>query len=247
MRPTRDHDQNTYLHGTYNAICDVCGFKKKAVDMLKRWDGLFVCKDDFETRHLLDFGRAPRDSFNVPDPRPDPEPRFVDVPYIQELTPLFEPVWTTVYLNEVTAEYDGGPVYGVTVTTDTYSIHQNYGGGIWDVLAVSGLPYRSRITATVLSATPDTEEMYLSIEEVPVPSTHIVTLASNNVVVEIPANTRFNAVFLPVFAPGPGPAVTVQASKQPSMVMGLIPSMEAVFGAGDSIVAQLKIETTTSP
>lgn len=45
----------------YNIICQVCRKKIKASVSLKRWDGLIVCKDDYETRHPLDMP-APRQS-----------------------------------------------------------------------------------------------------------------------------------------------------------------------------------------
>ncbi len=246
MRRTRDHDQNQYLHGTYNAICDVCGFKKKAVDMLTTWNGLFVCKDDFETRHILDFGRTINERNGVDIPRPDHTPRFIDVPYIQEPMPLFETVWNTVYLNESTAAYSGGPVYSVTVIEDDYNIHQNFGGGIWSLFSSGGLPYRSRITATVISALPTTDQMYFFVSEVPAPYIDTVSISSNNKTFEIPANIRFNVTFLPLHAPDPGPALTMTQSNQPSMVMGLIPSMIPMFASGDSITAQLKVEIALS-
>ena len=64
--PTRTHHQNTYLHGSYNALCDVCGFKFKAVDLKKRWDSLMVCKEDFETRHPSDLYIATSEDTSVP-------------------------------------------------------------------------------------------------------------------------------------------------------------------------------------
>jgi hypothetical protein len=49
----------TYLEaGTYNAVCDVCGVKYKAKDLLRRWDGLMVCTKDYEGRHPSDFIRV---------------------------------------------------------------------------------------------------------------------------------------------------------------------------------------------
>ena len=80
---TTSHDPNIYKHGTYNAICDVCGFKHKAVDMQMRWDGLFVCKEDFELRHILDFGRTVIDKMGVDNPRVPPKDKFIDVPYVE--------------------------------------------------------------------------------------------------------------------------------------------------------------------
>ncbi len=62
-----------WLHlGDWNAICDSCGRKYKASTMLKRWDGLFVCKEDYELRHPQDFLRVFGDKQTVPIARPDP-------------------------------------------------------------------------------------------------------------------------------------------------------------------------------
>lgn len=49
-----------------NAICDVCGFKKKHYELKPRWDGLMVCKEDWEPRHIRDLYRVPR-SERAPD------------------------------------------------------------------------------------------------------------------------------------------------------------------------------------
>ena len=62
-----------YKPGDWNAICDVCGFKFKASQLLKRWDGLMVCMDDFETRHPQDFIRPIKERNSVPWTRPRPE------------------------------------------------------------------------------------------------------------------------------------------------------------------------------
>lgn len=241
----RDHDQNTYVHGTYNAICDVCGFKKKAIDMLSRWDGLFVCKDDWEPRHVLDFGRSVQEKNGVDIPRPDPIPKFKDIPYIQDPEAEVEdPVWTTVYLNEITAEYDGGPVYGVTVITDTYAMHQNYGGGIYSVYRATGLPGEVRITLTVLEASRDDLRMYLNLENTPSPALDYASLEDNDAVMTVAEDTIFNIEALPEYAPADA-AVTMETTNVPLMVMGLIPSMVGVLGEPDSIVAQLKVEILT--
>lgn len=69
--PTRKFNQNSYQHGQWNVICDVCGFKFKSGDIKKRWDGLQVCKDDWEIRQPLDFERGVKDDPSVPYTRPD--------------------------------------------------------------------------------------------------------------------------------------------------------------------------------
>jgi len=64
--------KNHLILGNWNALCDVCGRKFKALDMQKRWDGLMVCKEDFEIRHPSDFLRVQREKISVPWVRPYP-------------------------------------------------------------------------------------------------------------------------------------------------------------------------------
>ena len=61
-----------YKQGSYNAICDVCGQKFKMFQLKKRWDGLVVCKDDFEHDHPQKFIRVKESGVAVPTPRPRP-------------------------------------------------------------------------------------------------------------------------------------------------------------------------------
>jgi hypothetical protein len=44
---------------------------------MRTWDGLFVCKADWETRHPQDFVRGRKDVQNVPNPRPEPSMTYV--------------------------------------------------------------------------------------------------------------------------------------------------------------------------
>lgn len=69
--------------GDYNCICDSCGRKFKASTMRKRWDGLFVCEEDFEIKHPQLSLKVHADKQMVPIPRPDPvEDTFIPVTYI---------------------------------------------------------------------------------------------------------------------------------------------------------------------
>ena len=63
MRSTRSYE--------YNVLCPVCQFKMKASDLRWRWDGLWVCKDDWEPRHPLDFYTARNDVHPLPFMYPD--------------------------------------------------------------------------------------------------------------------------------------------------------------------------------
>jgi hypothetical protein len=66
-----------YIKGDFWRICEECGFKKRASETMKRWDGLFVCADDFEERHPQDFVRGRADRQTVPNPRPETVNSFV--------------------------------------------------------------------------------------------------------------------------------------------------------------------------
>lgn len=60
------------LPGTWNCICDRCGFKFKATDIRQEWTGLMVCADCWEPRHPQDFIRTTPDRMDVPFTRPVP-------------------------------------------------------------------------------------------------------------------------------------------------------------------------------
>ncbi len=55
-----------YAPGQWNAICDECGQKFKSSQLMKRWDGLMVCEQDWNIRQPQDFVRG------IPDPQATP-------------------------------------------------------------------------------------------------------------------------------------------------------------------------------
>lgn len=73
---------NYYKPGCWNVICMVCGMQFKSDEIVKRWDGALVCKEDWEPRHILDFSRSMTERSSVPFTNPEPTDLFVDVPYI---------------------------------------------------------------------------------------------------------------------------------------------------------------------
>lgn len=73
---------NYYKRGSYNAICDVCGFKFKAEELRKRWDGAMACNKDWEPRNSLDFIKAPQGTTALSWTRPETTDVFVTVNYI---------------------------------------------------------------------------------------------------------------------------------------------------------------------
>lgn len=67
--------------GCWNIICDVCGRKFKSDEVRERWDGYYVCKSDWESRHPLDFFRVSSEDTSVPFTREEPVDTFVVNPY----------------------------------------------------------------------------------------------------------------------------------------------------------------------
>jgi hypothetical protein len=55
-----------FKSGEWNVYCMVCNRKIKSGQMLKRWDGLLVCPDDYDNRHPMDFLRARQERISVP-------------------------------------------------------------------------------------------------------------------------------------------------------------------------------------
>jgi hypothetical protein len=62
----------------YNALCDVCGWKFKASELKRRWDGLMCCSEDWEPRQPQDFVRGVRDQKKLPFTRPEATDTFVE-------------------------------------------------------------------------------------------------------------------------------------------------------------------------
>lgn len=70
--------RSTYKPGQWNAICDVCGFEFKSGELQKNWQGLMVCKSDFEVRHPQELIRAVRDDSSTAWNRPEAPDEFVN-------------------------------------------------------------------------------------------------------------------------------------------------------------------------
>lgn len=68
--------------GSWSALCDVCGFKFKAEDLTERWDGLMVCREDYETRHPQERIRPIPDQNKLPWTRPEPTDSFITIDYV---------------------------------------------------------------------------------------------------------------------------------------------------------------------
>jgi hypothetical protein len=68
----------------YNALCDVCGIKRKASQLTERWDSLMVCRPSiahgcWETRHPQESIQPARGPAKLPFTRPEPPDVYVTV------------------------------------------------------------------------------------------------------------------------------------------------------------------------
>ena len=125
--------------GDWNAICDVCGFKYKASELTRRWDNLYVCKEDFELRHPQDFLRAVPDDQSVRWTRPEGPDNFLS-PSQPSLS---------------------GPVTGVVVGSQ-YSNTT----GIWPyVFSISGLSTIDPTTGIILSVDPTADSAIVTVAD----------------------------------------------------------------------------------
>lgn len=52
--------------GSWSAACAVCGFVFDSVKLKKRWDGVYVCEEDWEPRNILDFFKVKEERLSVP-------------------------------------------------------------------------------------------------------------------------------------------------------------------------------------
>ena len=64
--------------GSWNALCDRCGLKRKNYMLAKEWTGLMVCKDTcWEPRHPQTMLHVPEEQISTPWARPEPSDSFV--------------------------------------------------------------------------------------------------------------------------------------------------------------------------
>lgn len=61
-----------YKHGDWNALCDICGHKRKASMMRLAYDNTYRCEMCYEDRHPQDFVKGVRDDQTTEWTRTDP-------------------------------------------------------------------------------------------------------------------------------------------------------------------------------
>ncbi|SRR5260221_13925914 len=64
--------------GSWNTLCDRCGFKFKAENLKLEWDGLMVCNDCWEIRHPQELIRPIQDQNKLPWTRPEATDVFIN-------------------------------------------------------------------------------------------------------------------------------------------------------------------------
>jgi hypothetical protein len=71
-----------YKHGSWNVLCDRCGFKYKSEQLRREWTGARTCHGGgtngcWEPRHPQDFVRGKKDKQSPPWVRPEPDDTFI--------------------------------------------------------------------------------------------------------------------------------------------------------------------------
>lgn len=122
--------KNIWTVGTWNVICDVCGFRYKANQVKQRWDGLIVCDADFEERHPSDLFRAREEKTGVPFTRPEPTDTFVAVDYIADTVGTQE--------NDIPeSTFESNSLYTSDFTTSTNTNLNAFGAPDWYLVRAS--------------------------------------------------------------------------------------------------------------
>lgn len=65
--------------GGWNAICFMCGRKRKASTLRKQWQGYWVCPEHWEPRQTQDFVKGVVDAMSVPWAQPPQEDIFIGI------------------------------------------------------------------------------------------------------------------------------------------------------------------------
>ena len=99
-----------YLPGNYWCICDECGFKFRRKEMRLRWDNLWVCGKDWETRQPQDFVTARIDVITVDPIRPVPAATYTG------------PTAMAEYLNDAAAAVGGVSVGSPYISSTTKDV-----------------------------------------------------------------------------------------------------------------------------
>lgn len=73
-------NRDYWKRSSWNAICDRCGAKVKANELVSEWTGLKVHQKCHEPRNQQDHLKAVPDSLPKPYYRPEPADNFIEYP-----------------------------------------------------------------------------------------------------------------------------------------------------------------------
>lgn len=66
MKGRRDY----YHPGDWNAVCSMCGRKRKASELVRNWQGMYRCREHNEARQPQDFVRGVQEVISPPWTQP---------------------------------------------------------------------------------------------------------------------------------------------------------------------------------
>ena len=75
--------KSNWANGGWLVICDACGRKFKESELRQRWDGLMVCRGDWEVRQPQDYVRGVADIQAPPYVRPEQQNSFLPFDFTQ--------------------------------------------------------------------------------------------------------------------------------------------------------------------
>jgi hypothetical protein len=145
--------KNFYISGEFNVICDRCGQKHKAHNVLQEWTGFIVCKPCYEHRHPQDFVKAHSDKITVPFTRPRPIDLFVDDGNrtITEFLPFNDPIaitFSTAFSDRLNIDDSGqdyiDPTYFAEDYIGTITILLQTQKPVFDTVPVAEVGYALR-------------------------------------------------------------------------------------------------------
>ena len=110
--------------GSWNVICDRCGRKYKSDELRETWDGLMVCKDDWEEKHILTMIKPIGEIIAPPWSRPnhgyaaDSVPTIITTFHITNETQIIIDASAgslNLFLPQISAVTSVPEAYGITV------------------------------------------------------------------------------------------------------------------------------------
>lgn len=88
-QPNKGSDDYLEL-GDWNAVCWVCGNKRKASNLKKHWQGYWVCPEHWEARHPQDFVKGITEKPTPPWVQPQPGNVYVLVSSPEDRTAIVD-------------------------------------------------------------------------------------------------------------------------------------------------------------